>query len=168
MSPADYREKSPKNPGIFHFRRLQNFLLASAVHLLFFWPQTDQFRPYFDHFFDKKLNFFDRGRIIFSIFARSFTIYRYLYSFSAPKRGVQSIPRGAARLLVFLFVPNGQSFTNFWTCFAKFVQISPILTKTLRKSRKLDGKDENLIDSQISWDFAPKIIENFRKLLSES
>ena len=100
--PADYRQKSPQNPPFIHFRRLQNFLLASPVHLLFFWPQTDQFRPYFDNFSMKKHILFDLGRINFSMFRhRFFSIFRYFYSFSAPKRGVQSIPRVVALSLVF-------------------------------------------------------------------
>ena len=38
-----------------------------------------------------------------------FRLCRYFHTFSAPKRGIQSIPRGAARLLVFFFIPNGQN-----------------------------------------------------------
>ena len=52
--------------------------------------------------------------------------------------------------------------------FAIFVQISPILTNIFRNFSNFHGKDKNLLDSKISWDFAPKIIEISRKWLSKS
>ena len=48
-----------------------------------------------------------------------FFIFRYFYSFSAPKRGVQSIPRGAARLLVFFSFQTKQFSPNFDHFFAR-------------------------------------------------
>ena len=60
----------------------------------------------FQLFFDENVNFFDLGEHVFLMFRRQFfTIFHYFYSFSAPKRGVQSIPRVVALRLVF-FIPN--------------------------------------------------------------
>ena len=62
----------------------------------------------------KKAYFFDLGRINFSMFRhRFFSIFRYFYSFSAPKRGVQSIPRVVARLLVFFSSQTDKISLNF-------------------------------------------------------
>ena len=54
------------------------------------------------------------------------------------------------------------SFSKFHSFFAIFVQISPILKNFFRNFRKFYGKDQNLLDSQVSWDFAPKIVDFFR------
>ena len=59
-------------------------------------------------------------------------------------------------------------FLKFHLFVAKFSQISPILTKIFRKFSKFAGKYQNLLESQISWDFAPKIVEIFREWLSKS
>ena len=51
------------------------------------------------------------------------------------------------------------SFSQVYSFFALFVQISPILTNKIRNFSRFAGKDQNLLDSQISWDFTPKIVE---------
>ena len=61
------------------------------------------------------------GPFCFSMFRHQlFRIFRYLYSFSAPKRGVQSIPRGAALLLVFFSSQTDKISLNFDDCFDFF------------------------------------------------
>ena len=64
--------------------------------------------------FRQKTCFFDLGRIIFSVFRRQFfSMFRYFYSFSAPKRGVQSIPRVVALLPVFFSSQTDKFSLNF-------------------------------------------------------
>ena len=46
-----------------------------------------------------------------------FINFHYFYSFSAPKSGVQSIPRVIAVLMLFFFIQNGQNFTQFRSLF---------------------------------------------------
>ena len=60
------------------------------------------------------------------------------------------------------------SFSKFRSFFAILSKISQNLTKKFRNFSKFAGKDQNLLDSQISWDFAPKIVEIFREWLSKS
>ena len=60
-------------------------------------------------------NIFFRFRSIFFSIIRFqfFIIFHYFYSFSAPKSGVQSIPRGAAVLMVFFSSQTDQISPNF-------------------------------------------------------
>ena len=71
-------------------------------------------------FFDENVDFFDLGEHFFSIFRRQFLIIsRYFYSFSAPKSGVQSIPRVIAVLMVFFSSKTDKISPNFDHFFAR-------------------------------------------------
>ena len=68
-----------------------------------------------------------------------------------------------------------QTFSHFYNFVFEisliFRNFCPNLTNVdefFRNFSKSAGKDQNLLDSQISWDFAPKIVEFFRERLSKS
>ena len=100
------------------------FLLASPVHLLCLTP-NGPIPTLFRQCFDKKHICFDLGPFCFSMFRHQlFLIFRYFYLFSAPKRGVQSIPRVVALLLVFFSSQTdkiSRKFDDFLDFFDNFV-----------------------------------------------
>ena len=59
-------------------------------------------------------------------------------------------------------------FSKLCLFFAILVRNSPILMKLFLKFSILYGKYQNLLDTQVSWDFATNIFEIFRKWFSKS
>ena len=79
-----------------------------------FWTPNGPIPTLFRPLLQEKHYFFDQGQFSFSMFRRRFFfIFRYFYSSSAPKSGVQSIPRGSALLLVFFSSQTDQFSPNF-------------------------------------------------------
>ena len=79
----------------------------------FFDPKRTNSDPISTNFSIKKI-FVRFGSIFFSMFRYQFFInFHYFYSFSAPKKGVQSIPRVIAVLMVFFSSKTDKISPNF-------------------------------------------------------